>query len=190
VRRSAAFVAVVLLAVLALGGCGTSEGDQPVVLPPLTPEPTATAAPPEGSTPTPGRAATGKPTDAELIAAAVGYYEAAERSFRTLDARELEPLGMPSCRGCERRLATLRSLRSREYHYVGGQFDYTERVVLGGGSATRQSVRLGLRFSGLEIRDSSGNLIERVPPDRGLHQVDLVRSGNRWRISGILGLQE
>jgi hypothetical protein len=193
VRRSAASVAVVLLAVLALGGCGTSEGDQPVVIPPVTSEPTSSGAPSAAAPPhasSPRGSATGKPSDAELIAVVINYFEAAERAFQTMDTRELEPYGMPSCLGCARRLASIRSLRSKGHHLVGGRFDYTERVVLGGGTATRQSVRLGLRLSGAEIQDSSGQLVERVPAESGLQQIDLVLDGDRWRIAKILGLQE
>jgi hypothetical protein len=192
VRRSAAPFAVVLVAVLAIGGCGTSEGDQPVVIPPVTSEPTSASTSPSSAAgkPAPSSGGTGKPSDAELIAVAVGYYEAVERAFRTLETRELETLGTPSCRGCAMRLATLNSAERRNHRVDGGHYDYTERVVLGGGTPTRQSVRLSLRFSGLEIRDASGRLVQRVQPSRRVQQIDLVLNGDRWRVAEIFGLEE
>ncbi len=189
-RRSASSVAVVLVAVLAIGGCGRSEGDQPVVVPPVTSEPTSSGAPSAAGTPSsassPRGSATGKPGDAELIAVAVRYYEAVNRASRTLDSTELTAITLPSCQGCQAQLAFLRQAASNRYDIEGGELRVLKRRAFEDRTPTTASLEVEVSSTRMIVHDRRGNVVHEAPPQRVTQQVDLVRDSSPWQVAETL----
>ena len=175
-----------------LTGC-QGTGSEPTTL--SAPAPSAATTPPPpaappSSTPAASPTASSLSRDDAALATAVGYYEAVERVYRTLDVSEVKALSAPDCQGCAQQIAFLEEARDKGYRIEGGESRVLEQRVLEGGTTGTVPVRLQLRGAKLVVKNSAGRVLHDLPEVTVTHQVDVKRRGGRWQVHEILGLRE
>ena len=175
-----------------LTGC-QGTGSEPTTL--SAPAPSAATTPPPpaappSSTPAASPTASSLSRDDAALATAVGYYEAVERAYRTLDVSEVKALSSPDCQPCRQQVDLVEKAARAGHRFDPVPLVIEKKRVLRGGTRDRGSVRLDYRYRGFNEYDSAGRVVRKVPAAAESAQVDVAWHEDHWVVHDVLGLRE
>lgn len=175
--RTLAMAAVVQVTLTA---CGGSSSGVARTLPPVTTRPTTSVS----AQPVPSGIAAPTPEGASQFARY--FYAQITHAFATKDPSLIEAISLPTCKTCALYAGSVALVRAKNQRVQGGEFAITFAASPPDAKSLSSRVDIGWNFAGATFYDSSGKVIERHPPQRGVEeQVQLLRSGDRWVVAEV-----
>jgi hypothetical protein len=169
----------VVVAALALSGCGGSSADQPQSLPTL-----ASAAPSTSPPTSPPSAGAAVAKDAAAFVKS--FYAQITAGFQQRDPSLVSDLSLPTCKTCKLYIDSITELRDKNQRLQGGGFKIVFAVAPGDTNAATARVDVKFDFAEARVMDANGGVVQRTPAQAGVEeQVALTRVGAEWRVATI-----
>jgi hypothetical protein len=179
-------LALALAATGALAACGGSSGGART-LPAVTSSPAASpsaTAPAVAAVPAEATAA----TSAGAEAFAKFFYAQVQRAFEAKDPEIVRVLGAPGCGACDAYVASITKLRDNNERVEGYALTVFDAIAP---AVTGPRARVDVSWTAPVVKrlDANGKVIRTEGPFRRVNeQVELLRSGDQWRVQAIKSL--
>jgi hypothetical protein len=108
----------------------------------------------------------------------------ANASYRSLSPELLVPLVLPECKTCAAMIRQINEYIARKQKYEADFITQTT-VTISSASDDRAEVFLTTDSKGGRVEDSNGNLVEKLPAQRGSVTFYLAYVSGSWRVSEI-----
>jgi hypothetical protein len=182
-RLSAAAVVAIVGVGAVLVGC-TSPEPAPIDEP--TAEPTSDT-PTRTVSPTPSETPTASPgsVEAQLHAATIAFYAAANEAYETLDASPIERLVVRGSQAGKRYIDYINAVKAKKHRFdiTGSGLSVKEFKVEPPDADTQfETATFTLIDSGAKELDAAGRTVESFPADSWPYRIEFQRVGDKWLV--------
>lgn len=176
-----------VVAVVALFGCTDDEpGTAPTALPSITVTPSASATPSDPTAPLPTPPAEASAHTPDGAAAFVRFYiDLINDAYATGASQPLRAYATDACDSCASIADAVDDIYTDGGRAIGGQLTINTLTPTGVAEGVQTSVVVDATTDAYQRIDSSGVVVEDLPPVRRLMIVDLSWARSAWRAAGI-----